>query len=125
MDGFACEAAGVGGGESGEVADELLQGALRGLHVAAAMLGAPFAGDLIDDLPQLLGRGQRQLEQSAELAQFLWHLQAVPDHHHRVVVPRITQCDVLEETDQHVVFEERVEIQQHEQAILRVRLDVM
>ena len=124
-DGFHRETARVRGGEPGEIAHEQVEGFIGGLHIAIAMLQAPFAGNIVDDAAQFIERGQRHAQIRDVRFEFLRHLQRVTDEHDCGIMLLIGQRDVLQLPHVDGVLQIRMEIEQHEETILAFVADVV
>jgi hypothetical protein len=90
----------------------------------AVVVARPGAGLLADDLLELGGAGQRDVEARGVGAQLGRHVHAVADQHDRVRHVLAPQGDVLQQAHAYGVFEEGVEVQQQEHRRAGHRLDL-
>ena len=79
IDSLGRETSSVGCGQACEISHEEVQGLVCGSNGPAAMVSAPFAGDVQNDSTQFVGRWKGQTKTGGKLAEFDWYLKCCPD----------------------------------------------
>jgi hypothetical protein len=124
VDGDSSETPGISCSQPRQVAHEQVEGFVCGLHVAPTVFRAPLSCRIQNDGAKLFRVWQGQSEARSVGLEFFRHLKRMTDQHNRGVMLRVIERDVFQLPNVEHVLHERMEIEQHEKAIVRGALDV-